>query len=185
MCDFISWVEYKDHNYFLTDTDLRTKEGKSLVKYLGDKFTEDIKGHGAIRTYYKELLKYGKDKECTDLSSPDNLPKEIVDAVKKGLMTRIGYSLDLLNFEGKEKYEKVTGPAWAEYVKVRGPALAEYEKVKGPAWAEYEKVKGQALAEYEKVKGPALAEYEKVKGQAHKLICKAKDCPWNGKTIFS
>src|SRR3990167_2485745 len=114
MCDFISWVEYKDHNYFLTDTDLRMKEGKSLVKYLGDKFTEDIKGHGAIRTYYKEL-KRGEEKECTDLSSPDNLPKEIVDAVKKGLMTRIGFSLDLLNDKGQEKYKKVEGQALAEY----------------------------------------------------------------------
>ena len=34
------------------------------------------------------------------------------------------------------------------------------------------------------VTGSALAEYEKVEWTAHKLICKAKDCPWNGKTIF-
>ena len=46
-------------------------------------------------------------------------------------------------------------------------------------------VKGPALAEHEKVKGPACAEHEKVTGSAHKLICKIKDCPWNGATIFS
>jgi hypothetical protein len=82
-------------------------------------------------------------------------------------------------------FRPVTGPAWAEYQKVKGQAWAEYEKVEGPALAEYEKVTGPAWAEYQKVKGSALAEYQKVTGSAHKLICKIKDCPWNGKTIFS
>jgi hypothetical protein len=34
------------------------------------------------------------------------------------------------------------------------------------------------------VTGPALKTYEDIEGPAHKLICKEKNCPWNGKTIF-
>jgi len=81
-------------------------------------------------------------------------------------------------------FRPVTGQALAEYEKVKGQAWAECEKVTGQAWAEYEKVTGPAWAEYQKVTGPALAEYQKVKGQAHNIICKTKNCPWNGKTIF-
>ena len=81
-------------------------------------------------------------------------------------------------------FRPVTNTAWAEYQKVKNPALAEYEKVTNTALAEYEKVTNPAWAEYEKVKNPALAEYLKVINKAHNLICKTKDCPWNGKTIF-
>jgi hypothetical protein len=31
---------------------------------------------------------------------------------------------------------------------------------------------------------PALAEYNKILLQAHKKICKAKNCPWNGNIII-
>ena len=34
MCDFVSWIEYKDDVYFLTNDCLKTKEGKELKKYL-------------------------------------------------------------------------------------------------------------------------------------------------------
>ena len=36
MCEFISWKEYKGKNYFLTNADLDTKEGRKLLKYLKD-----------------------------------------------------------------------------------------------------------------------------------------------------
>ena len=70
MCEFISWIEYEKKNYFLTDKDLESKEGKSLIKFLGSSFREDIKGHGAIRTYFnggnQELgkkLQWGKENQ--------------------------------------------------------------------------------------------------------------------------
>src|SRR5665213_134593 len=82
------------------------------------------------------------------------------------------------------KYQKVTRQAWAKYQKVTGPAWAKYQKVTGPAWAKYQKVTGPARAEYQKVTGQARAEYQKVTRQAHNIICKEKNCPWDGKTIF-
>ena len=173
MCEFISWIEYENKNYFLTDKDLESKEGKSLIKFLGNNFQEDIKGHGAIRTYFnggnQELgkkLQWGEDKENTDLSSPDNFPPEIVLAIKEGRMSRIGMSLDLLNDKGKDKYKKITDPALAEYKKIKDQALAEYNKITDPALAEYNKITDPAWAEYNKIKDPALAEYNKIKDQA-------------------
>jgi hypothetical protein len=185
MCEFISWIEYEKKNYFLTDKDLESKEGKSLIKFLGNDFQEDIKGHGAIRTYYnggnQELgkkLQWGKEKENTDLSSPDNFPSEIVTAIKEGLMSRIGMSLDLLNDEGKRKYNKIKDPAWAEYNKIKDPAWAECIKINDQALAEYKKINDQALAEYNKIKDPAWAEYNKIKDQAWAECIKINDQAW-------
>ena len=78
-----------------------------------------------------------------------------------------------INYILKEKPKKEQALRLRLFRPVKGPARAEYENVQVPAWAEYEKVEGQALAEY-----------RKVEGQTHKLICKTKDCPWNGKSIF-
>ena len=182
MCEFISWIEYENKNYFLTDKDLESKEGKSLIKFLGNSFREDIKGHGAIRTYFnggnQELgkkLQWGKEKENTDLSSPNNFPPEIVLAIKEGRMSRIGMSLDLLNDKGKEKYNKIKDQALDEYKKIKDPALAEYKKITDQAWAEYKKIKDQAWAEYNKIKDQSLAEYNKIKDQAWAEYNKIKD----------
>ena len=139
MCDFISWIEFEGKNYWLTNECLLTKDGKALRKFLGPKFTEDIKGHGACAEYWN-LKQNGTHKECTDFSSPDNFPAEIVRDIKAGNLSYIGYDLGLLNDKGQAEYQKVKGPAWAEYLKVTGPAEAEYLKVKGQARAEYEKV---------------------------------------------
>ena len=46
----ISWVEYRGKEYFLTNKELTTKEGRKLVKYVGR--LEDLQGHGAIRHYF-------------------------------------------------------------------------------------------------------------------------------------
>ena len=183
MCEFISWIEYEKKNYFLTDKDLESKEGKSLLKFLGSNWKEDIKGHGAIRTYFnggkqeigKKLTSWGKEKENTDLSSPDNFPDDIVQAIKEGRMSRIGFSLDLLNDEGKLKYYKITDQALAEYNKIKDQALAEYNKITDQAWAEYNKIKDPAWAEYNKIKDPAWAEYNKIKDQALAEYYKIKD----------
>ena len=169
MCEFISWIESENKNYFLTDKDLESKEGKSLIKFLGNNFQEDIKGHGAIRTYFnggnQELgkkLQWGKEKENTNLSTPDNFPPEIVLAIKEGRMSRIGMSLDLLNDKGKEKYKKIKDPALAEYNKITDQAWAEYNKIKDQALAEYNKITDPAWAEYKKITDPAWAEYKKI-----------------------
>ena len=67
---------------------------------------------------------------------------------------------------------------------VKGPAWDEYQEVTRPAWKTYEDITGQALKTYEDIEVQAWKTYKDIKGPAHKLICKEKNCPWNGKTIF-
>ena len=148
MCEFISYIEKNGEVLFLTGDDVfNTKRGKQLQKHC--KSADDLTGHGAIRWYFgidDKPLEGGKERECTDFSSPANFPKPIVKAIKAGLMA---------GFKDGTPQELLTNPAWAEY-----------EKITNTAWAEYEKITNTALAEYEKIKNPALAEYEKITNTA-------------------
>ena len=167
MCNFISWIEYENKEYYLTRQDLKTKEGKELVKQLKKEgYPSDIVGHGAILKYYSELQGKGKHLECENFSKPSNFPACIVNDIKKGNFENLGICLDILNEQGKKKYLKIKQPARAEYEKIKQSACAEYEKIKQSAWAEYEKIKQSACAEYEKIEQSAWAEYEKIKQPA-------------------
>ena len=181
MCEFVSWIEVVDGEekmlLYLTAKDLRSSKGRKLKERIGD----DINGHGAIREFYDLVSKYGIvdskygiDRECSDFSTPDNFPAEIVTAIKAGEFRGFGAPEELLCGTAWAEYSKVCGtalaecrkvcvPAWAEYSKVCGTALAEYRKVCGTARAEYSKVCDAAWAEYKKVRAPALAEYNKVR----------------------
>jgi len=174
MCEFVSWIEYEGKEYFLTNADLETKEGRKLFK---SDVRDDLCGHGAIMAYYPELKNKGLHQECENFSSQKNFPKAIAKALKNGQMSRIKINTDILTAPAWAEYNKVTAQAWAEYNKVTAPALAEYKKVTAPAlaeynkvtapaWAEYNKVKDAAWAEYKKVTAPALAEYDKVTAPA-------------------
>ena len=143
MCQFASWVEFKGKNYFLTNNDLDTKEGKKLLL---PQYKDDIKGHGAIRQYYPELKNKGNNKECEDFSTPANFPKDLVKAIKQGKLSRIGICLDVLNAQGKREYLKIEQPAYAEYQKIEQTAWAEYEKIQQTAYAEYYKIKQTAFS---------------------------------------
>jgi len=158
MCQFISWKEYKGKSYFLTDTDLNTKEGRELLK---PEYKTDIKGHGAIEHYYPELKGKGYDKECTDFSTPANFPKEIVKAIKEGRFVNFGVCEQILNEKGKAEYLKTKKPAWAEYLKIEQPAYAKYEKIKQSAWAEYLNIEQLVYTKYLKIQQPAYDEYLK------------------------
>ena len=131
MCQFISWKSYKGKNYFLTDSDLETKEGKKLLK---KEVKDDLCGHGALQHYYPELEFKGISFECSDFSDPKNFPKEIVRSIKQGKLSRFGIALGILNDRGMAEYEKIEQSAWAEYEKIKQPALAEYKKIKQPAF---------------------------------------------------
>lgn len=74
------------------------------------KNSEDYIGHGATRLFY-DNFEGGEERECTDFSTPENFPDEIVTALKKGEFRGLGLSSQLL-----------IKTAWAEYE-------AEYEKV--------------------------------------------------------
>ena len=155
MCEFLSYTEYKGKLYYLTNFELATREGKELRKKLDYDFYEEIKGHGAIKEYFG--LPHSKciDHECTDFSTPDNFPAEIVEKIKVGQFSQIGIAKELLQ-----------QPARAEYEKIEQSALAEYRKIQQSAWAEYEKIEQPARAEYEKIEQPALAEYRKIQQSA-------------------
>ena len=119
-----------------------------------------------------------------------SIEKEAADCLKAFKNFKVGGMV--IHCHHEELAEKLSEPAnnRINYILKEKPKkeqalrLRLFRPIQGQAWAEYEKVTGPAWAEYEKVTGPALAEYEKVKGQAHKLICKKKDCPWNGNSIF-
>jgi len=181
MCQFISWVEEDNKPYYLDNKALKTKEGKSLLKYLRDNDSLcDLQGHGALRRYYSELK--GRNQECTDFSTPENFPKEIVNSIKNMEMTNILFGdetpLVLLNSEGQAEYQKIKQSALAEYKKIEQSALAEYQKIKQPAWAEYKKIEQPAWAEYKKIKQPAWAEYEKIEQPAWAEYEKIEQPAW-------
>lgn len=133
MCEFVSWIEYNNQVYFLTNNDLRGKRFTEYKKY-NVNWKADIVGHGAIEYFYPELK--GKHKECTDFSTPDNFPEKIVKAIKEGKLNKLGVSVGLLNCLGRSEYKKVQQPAYAEYIKVQPPAYAEYIKIKLEAFWE-------------------------------------------------
>jgi hypothetical protein len=159
MCEFISWKEHQGKNYFLTNADLDTKEGKKLLL---TEVKADLCGHGAIESFYPELKGKGENKECTDFSSPDNFPPDIVDAIKKGKLSSIGICLDVLNDNGKSKYKEIERPAYAKYEKIKQQAYAKYleinEEIEQSAWAKYKEIEQSAYSKYLEIEQRAFSE---------------------------
>ena len=166
MCQFISWKEDKKGNvFFLQNEDLKPKKLKEYQEY-NPRWKEDLHGHGAIEWFYPELKGKCENKECTDFSTPNNFPKQIVKAIKDGELSKIGYNTSLLNAKGMAEYNKIEQSAWKEYNKIQQPALEEYYKIKRSEWAEYNKIEQPELEEYNKIKKLAWAKYKKIKQQA-------------------
>jgi hypothetical protein len=138
MCDFISWFQKDDAVIFLTDDDLATKAGKKL-RAIDGMFPDDIKGHGAIQKYY-ELNDWSfpadfTQKECTDFSTPNNFPPQIVEAIKKCNLTQIGVLPDcvftkagLVKVKADAEWKKA-GAEWKKAYAELKKAYAEREKV--------------------------------------------------------
>ncbi len=83
MCEFLSWIEKGNKIYFLSGKQVfHTDKGQALRAWCGD--AEDYKGHGAIRHFYELEQDEGKNKECTNFSTPDKFPDVIVKALKRG-----------------------------------------------------------------------------------------------------
>ena len=172
MCEFISWIEKDGQVYYLTYRDIyHTRRGKELRDYCKSK--DDLIGHGAIRFYYDNFVG-GEDKECTDFSTPDNFPPEIVEDIKKGRMAGLDIFptkllLDKIIYRNKAYAEREK--AYAEWKKAdaeRKKADAEREK----AYAEWEK----AYAKWKK----ADAEREKAYAEREKADAEWKkaDAEW-------
>jgi hypothetical protein len=153
MCEFVSWIEKgqgeKKKVIFLTGKQVfETKKGQQLFKDLSN---DDFIGHGGIRRYYGLEQDEGRNKECTDFSSPENFPLVIANAIKNGEMRGMPIVEQLLNT-----------PAWAECNKICNTARAECNKICNTAWAEYNKICNTAWAEYNKIYNTARAEYNKI-----------------------
>ncbi len=138
MCHYCSWIEYEGKEYFLTNADLLTKEGKKL---LAPSVRDDLCGHGAIRSYYPELKNHGTNKECTDFSTQKNFPKAIAKALKAGQLSCIGIPEGVLTAPAWEAYQKATAPAWEAYQKATATAGEAYQKVKATAFTNLVKQK--------------------------------------------
>ena len=151
MCEFLSWIELPNGELkYISDFELGTRDGIKLKKFLGERYSNEIVGHGAIKTYFGLKHGVGKDCECIDFSTPDNFPDEIVQKIKAGKFSQLGINRQLLSHSAKEEYLKVVDPAWKEYRKVVNSAWEEHKKAEGLAWKEYNKVKVPAWKKYKK-----------------------------------
>lgn len=113
MCDFISWIEIKQQVVFLTTDDIfHTKTGRELQKYCG--CPEDLIGHGAIREYYQ--FTGGIERECTDFSSPDNFPPEIVKALLLGKFRKLGVPIECLIKSAQIEYKREIQYYYDKYI---------------------------------------------------------------------
>ena len=165
MCEFISWKEYEGNNYFLTNTDLETKEGTKLLK---PEVKVDLCGHGAIEFFYPELKGKGINKECVDFSTPNNFPKEIVEALKNGWLCNIGIALDILNIEGRKKYDEIKASARKEYDEIEASARKKYDEIEASARKKYDEIKAPAWKKYDEIEAPARKKYDEIEASARK-----------------
>lgn len=92
MCDFLSWIEHKGDIFCISNKELRSRDGKKLREYIGDNyFFEDITGHGAIRKYFGLSSFQGTDRENRNFRRPSEYPAVLVEKIKAGEFSLIGY----------------------------------------------------------------------------------------------
>ena len=159
MCEFVSWVEHEDKLYYLTANLLNTKEGRDLKKFLGTAYAVDIKGHGAIEHYFG--IK-GKHCECTDFSSPNNFPAEIVNAMKSGAFRGIGIpdESQVLTKKAYADYESKRYSIYADYESKRDSLYADYDSKRDSLYADYLSKRYSIYADYESKRAPLYADYQ-------------------------
>jgi hypothetical protein len=159
MCEFVSWVEHEDKLYYLTANLLNTKEGRDLKKFLGTAYAEDIKGYGAIEHYFG--IK-GKHCECTDFSSPNNFPAEIVKAMKSGAFRGIGIpdESQVLTKKAYADYESKLDSLYADYPSKLAPLYADYQSKRDSLYADYESKRDSIYADYLSKRDALYADYK-------------------------
>jgi hypothetical protein len=137
MCDFISWKEIKTQEgteiLFLTHDDIfNTSRGLELRNTTT---ADDLLGHGAIAFYYGIDANKGKNKECTDFSTPNNFPPEICAALKSGKM----WGMSDVFPDGL-----LSAPLYADCKAKRAPLDAAYKAKCDALYADY-KAKRDAI----------------------------------------
>jgi hypothetical protein len=164
MCEFISWKEIKTKTgteiLFLTHDDIyNTSRGLELQKHTTK---DDFVGHGAIAFYYQIDANKGTNKECTDFSTPDNFPPEIVAALKSGRMWGMVnfFPKGLLRAPLYADYEAKCDTLYADYKTKRAPLDADYEAKRAPLDADYEAKRDTLYADYEAKSDTLYADYK-------------------------
>lgn len=154
MCHFVSWIEVTDNtgrvkNYYLTGNQVfDTPRGQLLRDWCQSQ--DDYVGHGAIRFFYEMDSGIGVERECTDFSSPDNFPPEIVSDIKSGKMRGLGFVSDMLSETGLSKYINIWRPAWDEYIKLKELKKEQF------TWEKHSRDIRIALANYEEIRPNAF-----------------------------
>ena len=181
MCEFISHIEvHQDKgikNYFLSDRELLTKKGQDLIKFC--RCDDDLKGHGAIRRYYKLVNHDGVERECTDFSTPSNFPPEIANAIKNGLMTGFNSRPCLLLSTAAEKaYQDAIAPAEKAYYETRATTWKAYQD----AITTTEKASKEAIATawkaYQDTRAAAWKAYQDAIATAEKAYYDTRATAW-------
>jgi len=157
MCDFASWIEYEEQVYFLKNSDLTTTAGEKLLQ---PAVVADLCGHGAIRAYLGVGKKWGKNRECTDFSTPDNFPLEIAESIKTGQLSRFGRPTKILNRVGYRKYDAACKPAGKKYEAARAGAWKIRDAAVKPAGKIYDAACNNAWKIYDAAINPAREIFE-------------------------
>ncbi len=96
MCEFVSWIEGGGKVYFLTNEVVKAR--LEDYKEFNSGWRRDLCGHGAIEWFFG--LEQGmRHLEVNDFSRIGDIPKVIVEAIKSGQMSLIGYPNVLFDYD--------------------------------------------------------------------------------------
>lgn len=87
MCDFISWIVYKKEVLVITNKEMDSKRAREL-KQANPRFFDDAIGHGTLRDFYGLRKEQGTRHEAVG-GVPQDYPRKIVNAIKKGLFSKV------------------------------------------------------------------------------------------------
>src|SRR3972149_3005880 len=146
MCEFISWKEKNGKVYFLSDDQLKTREGKELIKTIP---TEELCGHGAINEYYGDTVKGAINHECTDFSSTKYFPPEIVKMIIEGKFRLLKVTpIGLLTDEAKAIYNAKCKPLEDDYYAKYKPLIDDYNAKCKPLEDDYDAKRKLLIDDY-------------------------------------
>ncbi len=147
MCEFLSFIEKDKKILFLTHHLLfETPQGDMVRSKCGK---DDLIGHGAIRLFYELEQDQGKNREITGFCSPEEFPKAIVKAIKRG------------EFKGLVPIPKGLLRAHLDdgYEAKRAPLLADHEAKRTHLDDDYQAKLASLYADYEAKCAPLYADY--------------------------
>jgi hypothetical protein len=164
---------------FLTDKELNTKRWQGLLAS-GKVDQADTCGHNAIRKYFRIADGMGRDKECTNFSSPKRFPLEIAEALKQGRLTSFGVvpkgllraPLDK-DYQAKrdqlyEDYMAKRDQLYEDYMAKRDPLDKDYMAKRDQLYEDYQAKRDQLYEDYMAKRAPLYKDYMAKRDQLYK-----------------